>query len=100
MSLADVAKELGFSNDQRLHSALNAQDVKSGLLESIASVLGKDVSWFYDEMQKTNSSVDTSGAYVGRDNNGNITTISERFIGLLEKKDEQIDKLLELLKTK
>ena len=47
--LKDIAKNLGFANDQRLHSALKSDDVSSGLLENIAKVTNKTVGWFYNE---------------------------------------------------
>lgn len=36
INLSELAHMLGFANDQRLHSALKAEDVKSGLIELIA----------------------------------------------------------------
>lgn len=53
VNLAELAKLLGYDNDQRLHSALKARDVKSGLLEDIARVANKSVCWFYEDGQKT-----------------------------------------------
>lgn len=47
--LKDIAQNLGFANDQRLHSALKSDDVSSGLLENIAKVTNKSVGWFYNE---------------------------------------------------
>ena len=41
VNLSELAKKLGFDNDQRLHSALKAEDVKSGLLEAIAKAIDK-----------------------------------------------------------
>lgn len=41
INLAELAKKLGFDNDQRLHSALKAEDVKSGLLEAIAKATNR-----------------------------------------------------------
>ena len=78
INLSELAKKLGFDNDQRLHSALKADDVKSGLIEAIAKA--------------TN---DNSVAVSGTGNS--VNAISERFISLLEKKDEQMDRLIGLL---
>ena len=36
ITIADVARMLGHNGDQRLHSALKSEDVKSGLIEDIA----------------------------------------------------------------
>ena len=38
ITIADVARMLGHNGDQRLHSALKSEDVKSGLIEDIARV--------------------------------------------------------------
>ncbi|GEM_PF-2258633 len=45
--LSEVAELLGFDNDQRLHSALRSDDIKTGLLEDIARVTNRSVCLFY-----------------------------------------------------
>lgn len=57
INLSELAKKLGFANDQRLHSALRADDVKSGLIESIAKATNKSVGYFYKET--TSSTVES-----------------------------------------
>lgn len=96
VNLAELAKKLGFANDQRLHSALKAEDVKSGLIESIAKATNKSIGFFYGETGAvaTENSVAVSG------DGNSVTTISERFISLLEKKDEQMDRLLALFEKR
>lgn len=94
INLSELARLLGFANDQRLHSALKAEDVKSGLIESIARVTNKSIGFFYKDM--LGAVAMDNGVAVSGDGNS-ITTISERFISLLEKKDEQMDRLLSLL---
>lgn len=91
---SELARMLGFDSDQRLHSALKANDVKSGLIEDIARAINKSVSWFYPE---TNKTVATDNGIAVSGNENQITVISEKFIGLLEKKDEQIDRLLGII---
>lgn len=85
---------LGYDGDQRLHSALKSEDVKSGLIEEIARVTNKSVCFFYEEGGNTVAS-DHSIAVSGDSNQ--INAISEKFIALLEKKDEQIDRLLTII---
>lgn len=92
--LSELARLLGYDNDQRLHSALRAKDVSSGLLEKIARATNKNVCMFYPDMAKTVAN-ENSIAVSGNDNQ--ISTISEKLIGLLEKKDEQIDRLLTVI---
>ena len=85
---------LGYDGDQRLHSALKSEDVKSGLIEEIARVTNKSVCFFYEEGGNTVAS-DHSIAVSGDSNQ--INAISEKFIALLKKKDEQIDRLLTII---
>lgn len=94
IAISEVARMLGYDGDQRLHSALKSEDVKSGLIEEIARVTNKSVCFFYEEDGNTVAS-DHSIAVSGDSNQ--INAISEKFIALLEKKDEQIDRLLTII---
>lgn len=49
VNLTELSSALGYEKSQRLHSALKSDDVKSGLMENIAKIIGKDISWFYDD---------------------------------------------------
>lgn len=96
VNLSELAKSLGFANDQRLHSALKAEDVKSGLIEAIARATNKSIGFFYKgELGHlaTDNSITVSG------DGNSVTALSERFISLLEKKDEQMDRLLTMLEN-
>lgn len=97
VNLTELAKLLGYDNDQRLHSALKAEDVKSGLIEAIAKATNKNVGFFYKDTHGTIAS-DNSVAISGDGNS--INAISERFIGLLEKKDEQMDRLIGIIEKR
>lgn len=94
IAISELARLLGFANDQRLHSALKAEDVKSGLIEEIARVTNKSICLFYPDTVGAVAS-DSSVAVSGDGNS--VTTISERFISLLEKKDEQMDRLITII---
>lgn len=96
INLAELASLLGFANDQRLHSALKAEDVKSGLIEKIAKATNKTIGFFYKGVP---SVAVKDGVAVQGDNN-EVTMISERFISLLEKKDQQMDRILSMLEGK
>lgn len=62
VNLSELSKSLGFESSQRLHSALKTDDVRSGLIESIAKVIKKDVAWFYDTDSKSSQNdCDTVG---------------------------------------
>ena len=104
INLSDLAKKLGYNTDQRLHSALRADDVKTGLVEAIAKAINKSVGFFYPSI--TGATASGNGVAVSGDGNS-VNAISERFITLLEnkdkqiaKKDEQMDRLLGMLETK
>lgn len=92
-----LSQKLGYACDQNLHSVLSAKDVRSGLIEDIAEALGKPITWLYGDNSNSSATASENGIAVTGDNN-NIANISEGFIALLKKKDEQIDTLLELIK--
>lgn len=96
VNFSALAQKMGYTTDQNLHSVLGAKDVRSGLIEDLAHALDKPIGWFYGEPSVTQAA-DNGGIAVAGDNN-TVATISERFISLLEKKDEQIDTLLEIIK--
>lgn len=92
--LSELAKMLGYDSDQRLHSKLKSDDVKSGLLEEIARVTNKSICLFYEN--NTGAIAKENGLAVS--GNGNhVNSISEKFISLLEKKDVQMDRLIGII---
>ena len=109
INLSELARMLGFANDQRLHSALNAADIKTGFLERIVAVTGIPISYFYPAASATITN-ESSELHV-RNNNGvvsgtNNVSISagqdtQKLVEILveanAKKDQQIDKLIALL---
>lgn len=96
VNLTELAKMLGFDNDQRLHSALKAEDVKSGLIEAIAKATNKNVGFFY---KNTTGAIASDNSVAVSGDGNSVNAISERFISLLEKKDEQMDRLIGLLEN-
>lgn len=50
--LADVARLLNVP-PQSLNQTLNAKDIKSGFLEDLCRVLGKDMSFFYESNEES-----------------------------------------------
>lgn len=90
---------LGFASAQRLHSALAATDVKTGLVEDIARVTKRNLWDFFPEQFRPSGAVatDASIAVVGSSNN--ITELPQKFLDLLEKKDEQINRLLSIIES-
>lgn len=95
ISISQLARVLDISQ-QNLNSALSADDVKSGTIEKVAFASGKPVSFFYGESPgSVSASGDNSTAVAG--NNNRVNT--ERFVNLLAKKDEQIDRLLSIIES-
>ena len=94
-NISEIAMLLGYGSPQRLHSALAAADVKSGLIEDIARVLKKHVWEFYQDTPIEAVALESSIAVAG--NSNHVSNISEKFIALLSKKDEQIDRLLQII---
>ena len=97
VSVAHIARLLGLSQ-QNLSAALQKDDIRTGLLEDIAGAIGKDVPFFYGVGTSAGSafaSGDNSTAVAG--NNNRVNT--ERFVNLLAKKDEQIDRLLSIIES-
>ena len=101
ISLSRISQLLGKS-PQQLDQALNAKDVKTGMIEELCKVLNLDISFFYGTGDRIVAS-DNSTAFKG---NGNtVGTDVSKFLDLLSKKDEQLSEalsqnrmLLELLK--
>lgn len=97
ISQSEVARRIGESS-QNLSSMLASDDIKTGIVERIAEALSRPVSFFYGEQPSAGSasaSGDNSTAVAG--NNNRVNT--ERFVNLLAKKDEQIDRLLSIIES-
>ncbi|MFI3249167.1 MAG: hypothetical protein R3Y39_08590 [Rikenellaceae bacterium] len=114
--LSDVANLLGYDNDQRLHSALKANDVKSGLLEEIARVTNISIYKLLgvkeptSQINQENSEKPISQNSVVKGDNAHVKQIIEgmggeceykerqEFIGLLKEKDNQMNELIAVIK--
>lgn len=99
-SLANVARRLDVT-PQNLDSLLKTKDVKTGLIERLAIVYHKPISFFFDEQPLI---VHTEGDYSPASDSGDISVIvgdavlAERvklLQQLIEEKDERIVELKE-----
>lgn len=88
--LSQLADELGMSQ-QNLSAVFTREDVKSGLLEKLARILGKPIGFFYGEAFGPVQSVG--------DNNTQVTQVAGNYsnvssdpgvLELLKMKDEQL----------
>lgn len=85
----ELSAKLGYANDQNLHAALAAKDVKSGLIEKIAVTINRPVGWFYGEASTVGD--------MSQNTNSQVTNLPDGIISLFQKKDEQIDRLLSII---
>lgn len=93
-NISEIATLLGYASSQRLHSALGASDVKTGLIEDIARVTKRNIWDFYPESMRPVGAFADGSSIAVAGNSNNVNKTSEKLIALLEKKDEQIDRLL------
>ena len=94
--MSDVARKLQMSQ-QNLSACLSSDNIKTGLLEDIAAVIGKDVPFFYGVDSSACSAVAGENATAVAGNNNRVN--SESLVNLLTKKDEQIDRLLNIIES-
>lgn len=93
--LSEIATRMGYENDQRLHSQLKSEDVKSGLLEKICEAIGVDMSFFYPSASTSVVQNNEKGANV---QGQSVQVIGgQEMASILSKKDEQIDRLLSII---
>ena len=92
LSTAEIARSLGMSR-QTLSAALSNDDIRTGLLEQIASLLGEDPSFFYTG--------ESSGTAVVNGTVSGSTVIGKQegqhLADQLAIKDQQIDRLLGII---
>lgn len=94
VSQSEIARRLGMSH-QSFNQCMIVKDVKSGLLEKVAAVLGVDMSFFYPiKSNKAIASGDNSVAAIQSTvSQGDSALLQER-VKLLEKLIDEKDKLL------
>lgn len=97
--LADVAKNMGII-PQNLQSLLAAEDIKTGVLENIATAISKSVYFFYDDNDALKEEKQPSED-VGKliDVIHNQSTQLNESQKQVSKSQEQIDRLLSLLEV-
>lgn len=96
IEIKGLAQKLGVS-PQSLSQTFNAADVKSGMLEKIADVLGKDMSFFYPMketyQQTTNNTKVHARNAIGGNGTVNEGTGNEVVLALLEQNRQLMDAL-------
>ena len=85
-SITEISRMIGMTQ-QSLSQALLAKDIKSGLIELLAEKLEKPIQYFYGD-DSTNNVVKPK-----KDSH-------ETLLSMLSKKDEQIDRLINIIENK
>ena len=100
----ELAKILGIKK-QTLSAALDSDDVRSSLVEGVATTLGVPISAIYGEDSPSASAGNGGTAIAGSGNH--LNTQVDKFLDLLKEKDVQlarsqgeIDKLLDIVGKK
>ena len=80
---AEIAKRIGIAANN-LNNMLAKDDVRTGLLESIAEAANIPISVFYGDTYTVNGSNNATG------NNNTVNLSDDRLLSLLVSKDEQL----------
>lgn len=83
-NISELSRKLGMKSAQNLHASLATQDVKTGILEDLASVLCIRVADFYEPAQEQ----------------AEDSTIEQRLLEIIREKDRQIERLLTILEKR
>lgn len=103
VSQSEIARRLDMSQ-QSFNQSLIVNDVKSGLLERIASAIGVDMSFFYpsdnqNAVASGNGNVAGNNNVVGNVTIGDAAMLQER-VTMLEKLLEEKERLIKVLMEK
>lgn len=93
-----IAKKIGISQ-QSFSQAMSSQDVKSGLIEKIASALDLPPSYFYESKSDTSTNGSHSSQAVG---DGAMASNSEgvkECLEIIRRQQESIDKLVDTVQA-
>ncbi|MDD5855289.1 MAG: helix-turn-helix transcriptional regulator [Prevotella sp.] len=98
-SITELADKLGTSQ-QNLSAALNAKDVKTGLLEELSKVLDLPISYFFNEGNKINNATANGTSSIAAINSnvsmGDSSILQER-VTMLEKLLEEKERTIKIL---
>lgn len=92
ISQNQIAREIGESS-QNLSAALAKDDVRTGLLESIAAATGIPVAEFYGDAYVATTNGDNAPAVAGHDNQ--VNTCAAEFLKEIAAQRQMTDKVLD-----
>jgi transcriptional regulator with XRE-family HTH domain len=84
-SLSEIAGMMGIS-PQSLNSIFNSEDVKSGVLEKLSSVLDLPITYFYGDT----FNITGSNNATGNNSTNTVNATDDKLLSLLVSKDEQL----------
>lgn len=84
-SLSEIAGMMGIS-PQSLNSIFNSEDVKSGVLEKLSSVLDLPITFFYGDT----FNITGSNNATGNNSTNTVNATDDKLLSLLVSKDEQL----------
>ena len=95
-----IAERIGVSS-QSMYQFFTAKDVKSGLIEKVCEVLGINVATLYGQESVQDISHNAGDVITGENIANRVNDMGAQMITILDNqlrvKDEQIDKLLNIL---
>lgn len=94
----DVSRLIGLDSSE-LHSVLESEDVPKHIVEKINKAIGKNILLIKEDVTPTNV-IEGNNNMLGDNNNTNNNLTIIKLIELLEKKEQQIDRILSLLERK
>jgi len=101
VNFSKLSSALGYQSDQQLHGKLKSKDVKSGLIENIACVLGKSITEMYEEDVPVTSRKAIVQASIKAVNSPNaiddLMRTIEKQQQTIEKQQQTIDRLTKML---
>lgn len=96
LEISEVAKRIGMDSDE-LQNILASECVPMDVLKRIEEVAGKAIFFVYENLAPTNS-ISGNNNTLGDNNNLDSSAVM-KLLDLLEKKDEQIDRLLGIIEV-
>lgn len=89
-SINKMAQLLGLAQPNLLN-LLKHEDIRTGLVEKVAEIMGKPLAFFYGEAYcNTTTQVSGNNNTTANGTNNTVTTSDDRLLALLLNKDEQL----------
>lgn len=97
-SFVEIGEAVGMT-PQLLNSIFTAKDVKTGTIEKFAHDLHLPISFFYPAQHTSQTTITNSTVGNNSTHGGDSGVMGAALVAQLEKKDEQINRLLKIIET-